>query len=193
MTDSPNAPWQGRTGRAGRLLPAFAGRLVAAAPAVALVLAAPLAAPGAVVPAAVEQPVCKETVVTANPSAGDSRALVRFGLPERVPTGCVVQSARLRMFTSSGSEGARVLAQRATSPWTENRVVWSTQPGTADPTATAWSRDGYMQWNVTAQVEAMFAGQNHGFLLRDAAEGTEEGGQATASTAVRRVRTCRSS
>lgn len=115
--------------------------------------------------------------VEANPSAGDNRAFVRFGLPARVPDGCVVASARLRMFTSSGTEGQRVLASRLVSQWVENQVVWSNQPAAADPPATAWSRDGYMQWDVTAQVAEMLAtGVAHGFQLRDAAEGTEEGG-----------------
>lgn len=115
--------------------------------------------------------------VEANPSAGDSRALVRFGLPTVVPAGCVVASARLRMFSSSGTDGARVLASRLASEWSENQVVWSNQPGAVDPAATAWSRDGYLQWDVTTQVDAMLAsGVNHGFQLRDFAEGTAEGG-----------------
>jgi hypothetical protein len=44
---------------------------------------------------------------------GDARALVRFRLPSEVPAGCVLESARLRVFADSGTEGARVEALRA--------------------------------------------------------------------------------
>src|SRR5918992_2302376 len=51
--------------------------------------------------------------------SGDTRALVRFQLPATVPDGCVVESARLRVYADSGSEGARVEAVPVASAWTE--------------------------------------------------------------------------
>jgi large repetitive protein len=113
--------------------------------------------------------------VEASP-AGHSRTLVRFPLPSAPPEGCVLASAKLRLHTSSGSEGSRVEVVRLASPWVESEVLWSNQPGAAGAPATAWATDGYMQWNVLGQVQAMLDAGNHGFLVRDAAEGTEEGG-----------------
>jgi large repetitive protein len=107
---------------------------------------------------------------------GTSRALVRFALPSRVPEGCAVESARLRLFADSGTEGTRVEVIRLAFGWSESLVTWGTQPATVGTPSTAWSGEGYMQWNVTSSVHAMLAGVNHGFLVRDAAEGTELAG-----------------
>jgi hypothetical protein len=67
-------------------------------------------------------------IVEANPSSGNSRALVRFQLPSGVPPGCIVESARRRLYTPAGSEGARVEAALLASEWSEGSVIWSNQP-----------------------------------------------------------------
>jgi parallel beta-helix repeat protein len=108
--------------------------------------------------------------------SGRARALVRFPLPSAVPPGCVVESAMLRLFSTEESVGTRVEAVRLASSWSEDRVTWSGQPGTTGAAVRIWSREGYMRWNVTSQVEAMLGGTNQGFLIRDAAEGAETGG-----------------
>jgi hypothetical protein len=57
-------------------------------------------------------------------------------------------------------------------------VTWSNQPATTGPAATVASAPGYREWSVGAHVQAMFAGGNHGFLVRDAVEnggGMEQG------------------
>ena len=108
--------------------------------------------------------------------SGESRALVRFPLPAEVPAGCVLESARLRVYADSGTEGARVEAVRLASGWTESTVNWTDQPAPIGSAVAAWSTDGYMAWNVTSQVREMIGGVNHGWLLRDAAEGTETAG-----------------
>jgi large repetitive protein len=113
--------------------------------------------------------------VEADPLGAHTRSLVRFSLPA-VPGGCVLASAKLRLYTSSGSEGARVEVVRLTSGWSESQVLWSNQPGVAGSAAVAWSRDGYMQWNVLGHVQSLLALGNHGFQVRDAAEGSPEGG-----------------
>jgi CSLREA domain-containing protein len=51
---------------------------------------------------------------------------------------------------------------------------------TISTAATAPSRSsaGYMEWTVTSQVQSMYSGSNHGFLIRDATEsggGNEQG------------------
>jgi hypothetical protein len=114
--------------------------------------------------------------VRADPSGGNARALVRFRLPADAPPGCVVASARLRLFSPEDSVGSRVEAVRLARSWSEGSVTWSGQPGTTGAAAAAWSREGYMRWNVTSQVAAILQGANHGFLIRDAAEGTGDVG-----------------
>jgi large repetitive protein len=108
--------------------------------------------------------------------SGDARALVRFQLPASVPDGCVVQSARLRLYADSGAEGFKVDAVRAATPWVETAVNWENQPGTTGSVITAWSIDGYMTWNVTAHVREMIGGVNNGWLVRDAMDGTDLAG-----------------
>jgi large repetitive protein len=108
--------------------------------------------------------------------SGRSRALVRFSLPP-VPPGCALELARLRLFSPEESAGSKAEAVRLATGWSERSVTWSNQPGTIGVPAATWSSEGYMHWNVTAQVEAMLEGASHGFLIRDAAEGAEVGGE----------------
>jgi hypothetical protein len=109
--------------------------------------------------------------------AENSRVVVRFPLPQ-APGGCVVQSATLRVYSDSAPDVARTLqALRLTSAWGENNVAWSNQPGAVGPAAEAPAGMGYVQWNVTAQVQAMYAFGNHGFQIRHAIENDIAGGE----------------
>ena len=100
------------------------------------------------------------------------RTLVRFTLPATLPTGCVVQSATLRLYIPSGTPGRTLQALRLTGNWSEMGVTWGNQPGTTGAAATTPSGSGYREWSVTAQVQAMLdAAAPHGFLIRDASEG----------------------
>jgi hypothetical protein len=106
----------------------------------------------------------------------NSRVVVRFPLPQ-APAGCVVQSATLKLYSDSApAVPGKLQALRLTSAWGENNVTWGNQPATAGPAAEAPAGMGYVQWNVTAQVQA---GAGHGFLIRHATEndpaGAEEG------------------
>ena len=105
-------------------------------------------------------------------SGEDTRAVVRFGLPT-VPAGCVLQSATLRLYASAGADGRTLQALRLASSWTETAVTWNNQPGTTGAAATTPSNAGagHRSWDVTAQIAAMDASTNHGFLIRDAVEG----------------------
>jgi hypothetical protein len=98
------------------------------------------------------------------------RALVRFALPN-VPSGCVVQSATLRLYAASSSGGRTIQALRITGNWAENSVTWANQPSTNGTAVTTGSGNGYLQWNVTTIVQTMYSGSNNGFLIRDASEG----------------------
>jgi hypothetical protein len=102
------------------------------------------------------------------------RALVRFALPT-APTGCVIDTASLRLYAGSASSGTRTLqALRLNGTWTESGVTWQNQPATTGTAATTTSGAGYRQWNVAAIVQAMYsAGASHGFLIRDATEGQD--------------------
>jgi hypothetical protein len=109
--------------------------------------------------------------VMSKSGSGNLRALVRFALPSSVPAGCVVESATLRVFADGAANGRTLQALRITSAWTEGGVTWSNQPATTGAAATTTSGTGYREWNVTSQVQAMYAaGALHGFLIRDATE-----------------------
>jgi hypothetical protein len=102
------------------------------------------------------------------------RALVRFNLPA-VPSGCVVDTATLRIFAGSASSSQRTLqALRLNGSWTEGGVTWANQPATSGAAVTTTSGTGYRQWAVAGIVQAMISsGSNNGFLIRDAAEGQD--------------------
>ncbi len=59
-------------------------------------------------------------------------------------------------------------------------MTWNLQPTTTTTgmTTTA-SGTGWRQWSVATQVQAMYAGTNYGFLVRDA---TEDAGSAQLQT-----------
>jgi hypothetical protein len=101
------------------------------------------------------------------------RALVRFALPANVPDACTVQSATLRLYAGSVTSGRTLQALRLASGWSENSVTWGNQPATTGTPATTASGPGpaYLEWTVTAHVQAMRVSGNHGFLIRDASEG----------------------
>jgi hypothetical protein len=92
----------------------------------------------------------------------------------------VVQSAKLRLYSDSVPDVPRVLqALRLTSAWGENNVAWGNQPAAVGPAATAPAAMGYVEWDVTAQVQAMYAFGNHGFQIRHATENDIAGGEET--------------
>ena len=87
-----------------------------------------------------------------------------------VPAGCRVTDTTLRLNASAAATGRTLQAIRLAAPWTEGGVKWSNQPRTTGTAATTSSGSGWRQWTVTAQVNAMYSGANHGFLVRDASE-----------------------
>jgi PASTA domain len=107
----------------------------------------------------------------------NSRVLVHFPLTQ-APGHCALQSAKLRLYSDSAPDVPRVLqALRLTSAWGEHNVAWSNQPGAVGPAATAPAGMGYVEWDVTAQVQAMYAFGNHGFQIRHATENDPAGGE----------------
>ncbi len=98
------------------------------------------------------------------------RPLVRFPLPAQ-PSGCTITSAKLRLNATASDGGRTIEAFQVASVWTETGVTWDNQPPTTGTASTATSALGWVEWQVTLQVQAMYAGSNYGFLLKDQAEG----------------------
>jgi hypothetical protein len=110
--------------------------------------------------------------VKAQGSSDNFRALVHFPLPAAAPEGCAVESATLRLYSDSWTSGRTIEALQLAATWSENSVAWGNQPATAGTAATTASGQGYREWSVGFQVQAMFdTGAVHGFLIRDAVEG----------------------
>jgi hypothetical protein len=99
------------------------------------------------------------------------RTLVRFPLLAKAPPDCTLQSATLRLYAPSWTKGRTLEARQVAGSWSEDSVTWSNQPQTTGDAVTISSGKGYREWNVTTQIQAMFAtGTNDGFLIRDAEE-----------------------
>jgi hypothetical protein len=106
-------------------------------------------------------------------TGANARTLVRFRLPA-VPSGCEVQTARLRLYAASSTAGRTLQARALGGPWTESGLTWRNQPATTTgqpAIAASRSTSGYVTWIVTAQARGMYAVGNHGFQVRDGAEG----------------------
>lgn len=110
------------------------------------------------------------TLRTRSKANGNARTLVRFSLPA-IPSGCQVAGAQVRLYTSTAAAGRTLHLTRLAAPFTEAGVTWNNQPAATGTSAGAASRAGWVEWNATDQVKAMYAGTNHGFRVRDTAEG----------------------
>ena len=101
-----------------------------------------------------------------------ARALFRFNLPTET-AGCTLQSATLRLYHESSTEGRTLEAVAVAAPWNEQTVTWANQPATTGPSApvVASGGGGPLRWDVTDIV----ANAQHGFLIRDAREVDAEG------------------
>ncbi len=110
-------------------------------------------------------------VAQTSSSTGRARTLIKFALLSK-PSGCVVASAVLTLHVSSGATPANVTVYRAAAAWNPTTVIWNTDPGivAGSGTTTAATASGTTQWNVATQVTALYAGPDHGFEIRDAAE-----------------------
>jgi hypothetical protein len=99
------------------------------------------------------------------------RSLVKFAHPAR-PEGCVVASAKLRLYSSIFSSNRTLQALRLAGPWSEGTVNWNNQPPPTGAAASAPSRSslGYVEFDVTDQLRSIYDGVNFGFVIRDANE-----------------------
>lgn len=111
-------------------------------------------------------------LIQARTTGRNRRILVGFDLPA-VSGACTLQAATLRMRLNA-TGGARTLNVFGNAAaWTETAVTWATQPGSSGSavSTTTGGAGTWTQWNVLAHVQAMYSGANHGFSVRDSAEG----------------------
>ncbi len=128
---------------------------------------------------------------------GYTRTLVRFSLPS-IPAGCRVTAASLVLAGFNDNEtgdngtnsdvlaespyplttGRTIQAYTAGADWTETGVTWNNQPALSGTPVTRTSVLGDNSWNVLTHVEAMYAGSNFGWILKDSSEsGSTNGNQ----------------
>ena len=101
------------------------------------------------------------------------RAFVDFDVPS-LGDGCSLQSATLRVFFNGVQAGGTrtIEARPVTAAWDDATLTWTNQPATGAAAGTTTNTAGWMQATVTTGVQAMYAGSAHGFMLRDAVEGS---------------------
>ena len=103
--------------------------------------------------------------------SNNMRAMVQFNLPS-LSSGCSVTSATLRLYNKSPVSGRTLATYANAAAWTQTGVTWANQPGTTGGASTAATPGaaGWMQWDVTTQVQGMYTGSNNGFKVQDQTE-----------------------
>lgn len=96
-------------------------------------------------------------------------ALAGFPLPPAPD--CVVERAVLRLHAPAAVDAKRTIAvKRAGAAWDEGAVTWNTRPGTVGSGSVPTTSNGWTEWDVTAQVQALYSYGDNGLSLRDAAD-----------------------
>jgi hypothetical protein len=108
-----------------------------------------------------------------------TRTLIAFDLPT-VGAGCDVTDAALRLYALDADTSRTVEVRPVLSAWDERDVLWSNQPGFTGPAAGSRSGLGWRTWDVAPIFES--ASVEHGFLVKDTAEGTDGLPQSYASS-----------
>jgi hypothetical protein len=119
------------------------------------------------------------------PGSYDRRdTVVAFPLP--AAPDCRVESATLRLYAvgfgqGNAAAGRPIEVKRATSAWNEPTVNWNSRPGAigAASTATVPSAAGWIEWDVTAQVRALYDFGDNGLYLRDSGAPRTDGAAVT--------------
>lgn len=114
------------------------------------------------------------------------RTFVRFDLSVcSIPAGAKVREASLVLFLATAPASGRTHeAVRITETWDETTLTWLNQPSAASSgtasTTTGTTSGVELTWAVTPDLQAFVDGSfaNHGWLIRDAAEGATTARQA---------------
>ncbi|TKJ18462.1 DNRLRE domain-containing protein [Blastococcus sp. CCUG 61487] len=114
---------------------------------------------------------------TASGGTENGHTFLRFSVATRapLPRHCTVTSAVLTVQATNPVAGRTLEVHRADRAWT-TALTWNT-PGRPQPTgtpATTASRStaGPQTWDVTTLTQELYTGPDHGFLLKDAPDGT---------------------
>ena len=99
----------------------------------------------------------------------NKRSFFYFPLPS-APDGCSMTAATLRLNLTQVAGTRTLEAYRAASAWTEAGLSWNTMPATTGTAATTANTLGWRNLDVLTQVQAMYAGTNEGFVVKDSAE-----------------------
>jgi hypothetical protein len=119
------------------------------------------------------QPNDASTSLAVRSAAGaNARSLVGFTLAPA--TGCHVVSAELRLYDASQTAGRTLQAYRLGSSWDAD-ATWDTRPGVAGTAATAGSGPGWLSFDVTRQIEAIYRYGDNGLVIRDRDESVSPG------------------
>ncbi len=114
-------------------------------------------------------PCPEEATIAADRTArlGDRELLIGFPLP--AAPDCAVADATLRVYASEAG-GGPAEAVRAAAAWTPEDADADTAPGGVGPVATAVAAaPGWVEWDVTAQVGALYRVGDTGLYLRGVA------------------------
>lgn len=93
------------------------------------------------------------------------QTLVRFALPDLGL--CSVTQAKLRLYAAASSNSLPIETLRVIEEWSETRTWGPPATSGTAVSITSGTAAGWREWTVTSQVAAMYAGPNHGFLVRD--------------------------
>ena len=112
------------------------------------------------------------TLRVASGAGAVAHAYLRFTLPP-LQNHCRITGATLRLYAVSSQGPGTILVHRASTTWSSATNTWST-PGRPVAAGTgvgaAAGATGWHEWTVTTLITELYAGTNHGFLVKDAVE-----------------------
>ena len=98
-----------------------------------------------------------------------TQSLLRLTLATLQPH-CEITAATLRLHATSSQGPGTIDVHRASTTWTSAAATWNMtdRPGPAG-TAVGFAAGttGWHEWTVTTLVQELYAGPDHGFLLKD--------------------------
>lgn len=112
---------------------------------------------------------------TLNVSSGaglHAHTYLRFTMPALQPH-CTITAATLRLYATSSQGPGTIDVHRASTTWSSATATWNmaSRPAPAGTRVGAPAGGtGWHQWTVTTLVQELYAGPDHGFLLKDRAD-----------------------